>query len=228
MILRRIVKALLLVVVGLVALVGAYFGAAYALSRWAINDDFVGEDEGVLVALSSNGIHANLHFPLYAEGVDWTEVFPPADFPAMPWNPDTISFGWGSREFYMNVPTWDDFDLEYALVALSGIGESALHVTYWAPWPPDENYVEFRITPEAYRILVDHVQATIMPDDAGRAMRIPGYSYFGNDGFYEANGTYTAFMTCNEWVREALAAAGIRTGMWSPFPDALLDHVRTE
>lgn len=225
---RRLTKALLLLVTGIVALIGLYFGAAYALSRWPVNDDFADAAEGVVIALSSNGIHANFHFPVQAEGVDWTEVFPPKDFPATPWNPETISFGWGSREFYMNVPTWDDFELKYALIALSGIGDTAMHVAYWAPWPAGEDYVEFRVSSEAYRTLVDHVKATMELNEAGRAVRIPGYSYLGNDGFYQAHGTYTAFMTCNEWVREGLAAAGIRTGLWSPFPDALLDHLRPE
>lgn len=224
--LRRLLKWLALLLGGAVVAVGAYFGAAYALSRWPVNDGFASEPDGILIALSSNGMHANLHFPIRAAGVDWTETFPPADFPIPPPRPDTISFGWGSREFYLNVPTWDDLEFRYAVTALTGIGGSALHVGYWDPWLPDENYVEFRVTPEAYRVLVAHVLAAIEPGADGRPQQIAGYSYLGNDRFYEAKGTYTAFMTCNEWVRQGLAAAGVRTGLWSPFPDALLEHLR--
>lgn len=224
--LRRLLKWLALLLGGAVVAVGVYFGAAYALSRWPVNDGFASEPDGIPIALSSNGMHANLHFPIRAAGVDWTETFPPAEFPIPPPQPDTISFGWGSREFYLNVPTWDDLEFRYAVTALTGIGGSALHVAYWDPWLPDENYVEFRVTPEAYRVLVAHVLAAIEPAADGRPQQIAGYSYLGNDRFYEAKGTYTAFMTCNEWVRQGLAAAGVRTGLWSPFPDALLEHLR--
>ncbi|MGF1626697.1 MAG: TIGR02117 family protein [Alphaproteobacteria bacterium] len=226
--LKRLLKVLVLLIGAIVALIGIYFAAAFALARWTVNDDFVPASDGVVIALSSNGIHANLHFPIRALDVDWTKTFPPEEFPFPPLNPDTISFGWGSREFYLNVPTWDDLELRYAVTALTGIGGSALHVAYWDPWPPGEDYVEFRISDEAYRALVAHVLAAVRPDGAGRPHRIHGYSYLGNDGFYEAEGTYTAFMTCNEWVRQGLATAGIRTGLWSPFPDPLLDHLRTE
>jgi len=226
--LKRLLKGLVVLVGALAGLIGLYFGAAYALSRWPVNDDFADAPDGVVIGLSTNGIHANLHFPVRALDVDWTEIFPPKEFPVTPQFPATISFGWGSREFYLNVPTWDDLELQYAVIALSGIGGSALHVAYWDPWPPGEDYVEVRISPEAYRTLVAHVRSAIRPDAAGRPQQIAGYSYLGNDRFYEAYGTYTAFVTCNEWVREGLAAAGIRTGLWSPFPDPLLDHLRTE
>lgn len=223
---RRLLRILLLTLVSFACLAGLYFAAAFVLSRWPVNDEFRDDPDGIRIALSSNGIHANLHMPVRALDVDWTEIFPPSDFPAHPLKPDTIAFGWGSREFYLNVPTWDDLEAQYAFKALTGIGGTALHVSYWEPWPPGENYVEFRVTPEAYRSLVADVKATILPDAAGQPQQISGYSYLGNDGFYEARGSYHLFMTCNEWVRGALQDAGIRTGVWSPFPDALLDHVR--
>jgi uncharacterized protein (TIGR02117 family) len=225
--LRRLLRVVVVLVGGAAAAVGLYFAAALALSRWPVNDDFTAPADGIPVALTSNGMHATLHLPVRAMNVDWTQTFPLAEFPAPPAEPETISFGWGSREFYLNVQTWGDLDVEHALIALTGIGRSALHVAYWPPLPRGEDHVAFRISPEAYRVLVAHIRAAIATDAAGRPRLIPGYSYRGNDRFYEATGTYTAFTTCNEWLRRGLAAAGIRTGVWSPFPDALLEHLRT-
>lgn len=223
---RRVAKWLGIALAAMVALAGLYLGAAYALARWTVNDDFQSVAGGIPIGLSSNGIHANLHFPVQALDVDWTDRFPLATFPTPPVAPATIAFGWGSREFYLNTPTWDDFDLGVALTAITGMGGAAMHVSYWAPWPQGENYVEVRVSEAAYRSLVAHIEATMRTDDSGGPLRIPGYSYLGNDLFYEANGSYQLFMTCNEWVRDALADAGVRTGVWSPFPDALLDHLR--
>ena len=44
----------------------------------------------------------------------------------------------------------------------------------------------------------------------------PGYDVY--DAFYEANGRYSATHTCNSWTGNALAAAGVRMGWWTPFP----------
>lgn len=213
--------------VGIVAgLAAVYFAAAFGLSRIAVNDDFVPADHGVPIGVSSNGVHANLHLPVRALDVDWTDLFPPSQFPSPPTWADTISFGWGSRDFYLHTPSWADLDLWVGLKATIGIGGTALHAAYWPPLQEGDAYAVTLVSPEAYRLLVDHVLATIAPGVDGRPQRIAGYSYHGNDGFYEARGTYTLFRTCNEWVREALARAGVRTGVWSPLPDALLGHLR--
>ena len=74
--------------------------------------------------------------------------------------------------------------------------------------------------------LVDHILDTLALDAAGQPRRIVGYSYRGNDRFYEAQGFYSPIVTCNEWVRIGLADAGIRTAFWAPFPGALLRHLR--
>ena len=212
-----------LVVTGLAAL---YFGAGFGLARLAVNTDFAPAPNGIPIGISSNGIHANLHLPVEAVGVDWRDVFPPETFPQPPMWPETVSFGWGNREFYLNTPTWADMDPWVGFTSIVGIGGTALHVAYWPPLREGEYYVVVRVSPEAYQALVDHIRRTIEPDDAGDPVQILGYSYAGNDRFYEANGTYSLFATCNEWVRRALDDAGIRTGVWSPFPAALLDHVR--
>ncbi len=222
----RVARWLVWSLVVLVAVPSVYFGAAYGLARIAINTEFVPADHGVPIGVSSNGAHANLHLPVRALDVDWTAEFPPTDFPAAPLWADTISFGWGNRDFYLNTPRWSDFDLWLGFKAIVGIGGSALHVAYWPPLLEGEAYTVVTVSPEAYLQLVAHIRETIAPDAAGNPQRIEGYSYSGNDGFYEARGTYTFVVTCNEWVRRGLAEAGIRTGVWTPLPEALLTHLR--
>jgi hypothetical protein len=61
-------------------------------------------------------------------------------------------------------------------------------------------------------------------DGAPRRIDTPGY--FDTDAFYEGTGRYTLVLTSNEWVRRALAGAGIRTATWAPFDTALFWHLR--
>lgn len=49
-----------------------------------------------------------------------------------------------------------------------------------------------------------------------------GHGYGLADTFYAAKGTYSLLYTCNNWTGDALKAAGVRTGWWTPFPMGLL------
>ena len=40
--------------------------------------------------------------------------------------------------------------------------------------------------------------------------------------FYDAPSRYTALNTCNQWTSDTLAAAGIRTGWWTPFSGGVM------
>ncbi len=215
------------VIVGLTAL---YFGAAFGLAYLPMNGDaaLAADDSspGIVIGVSSNGIHANLHLPVVAAGIDWRQDFPMALFPDTPAVIDSISFGWGHKDFYLNTPTWDQFDPLVGAQAMVGIGDAALHVGYWPPQALGEHFVLTRISVEDYRALAAYIQAAIVRGDDGRPLWIEGFSYKGNDAFFEAHGSYNLFVTCNEWVRRGLAVAGVRTGWWSPFPGPLLDHLR--
>lgn len=68
------------------------------------------------------------------------------------------------------------------------------------------------LRPEEYRRLVAFIVVSRAKD--GRRWR--GYRAY--DVFYEALWRYDAVRTCNSWTGEAIAAAGVRVGQWTPFP----------
>ena len=57
-------------------------------------------------------------------------------------------------------------------------------------------------------------------------MRHDGYG--PQDVFYDAPGTYTLRNTCNQWTSNMLAAAGVRTGWWTPFAGGVMKWVRPQ
>ena len=227
----RLKHGLILVAAAIIVvpiLVGGYFAVAAVTARIPLNGAHSPPADGIRIGLMSNGAHANLHLPVVTDHKDWRTVFPPARFARTPYPLDTIAFGWGHREFYLTTPTWADLDPLVGLRAIFGIGPSALHVSYWPPVADGPRYVEVAVSAEAYRVLVDHVLATIDPGPDGRPQLVPHELYSGYDLFFEAHGRYSFVNTCNEWVQEGLAAAGLPTPLWSPLPGPLLAHLRRD
>ena len=75
---------------------------------------------------------------------------------------------------------------------------------------------------DEYRRLVAYIRAGFLTDAQGRTIPVAGRGYGPTDAFYEANGTYSALHTCNEWTGGALRAAGVRTGLWTPLSASIM------
>ena len=208
--LRRAVAALVLLVLGYAA-AGLAGGALPANAGWRA------PSKGVTIWVESNGIHTGIVVPKVAAGVDWRGWAPARDladprYGGYPY----LTIGWGEHDFYLGTPTWADVRPATVLAAAIGSERTLLHVEH-RPRPAgggDERAVVLR--PEEYRQLAAFIVATRPP----RPRRWRGYDR--NDVFYKARGRYNAVRTCNAWTGEALRAAGVRVGRWTPFPVTVL------
>lgn len=226
---KRGLKWIAFALSGVLCLALIYLGSAFVLSRIPVNATFRATQSGVRIAVVDNGVHSDLILPVRAEGIDWREAFPPSAYPGLNFHTmliDYVSIGWGHREFYLTTPTWRDLTPATAVEALAGVGGAVLHVTYWSRVGQHENIAWVTIPPGSYRALTAFIAASLKHDAVGQSLAVPGASYRRNDAFFEANGEYGPITTCNEWTSQALAAAGIRTGLWTPFPGAILDQLR--
>lgn len=222
--LRRTLLALL-------AVPAAYLLLALVLGLLPINPEFrptPAVEGGIGIYLRTNGVHADLVLP--ASGPhDWHAEFPPPSIVgaarlADPATQRWIAFGWGDREFYVHTRTWRDLRPATAAMALLGLGTGAMHVEYLAE-PRHYRVQRIDVSAAQYRALVAAVQAGFRRGADGAPRRIDTPGYFDTDAFYEGTGRYTLVLTSNEWVRRALAGAGIRTATWAPFDAALFWHL---
>jgi uncharacterized protein (TIGR02117 family) len=208
-----------------VLLPAGYLLAAVVCGLVPVNADFRPDPAGLPIYLRTNGVHAELVLPTSAGGVDWSGDHPASHMRALaaplPW----IAFGWGDAGFFASTPTWSDLRAGTALVALSGRGNGAMHVEYLAV-PSAYAGRELRLSPAQYLRLVEFVRASFARDAAGRPRPLAAPGYFDRDAFYDARPRYTFWYTSNEWVRRALAAAGVRTPLWAPFDVALFFQLR--
>lgn len=203
------------------AAVPVVFGlAAWIGSAIPRNANWSQPDRGVEIMVGTNGVHTEIIMPLVTPQKDWRTDFPVTDIGA-PDAPYThIAVSWGEREVFLNTPTWADLSIATALRALTG-GEGLLHVSHYVRPAPDDDFRPLRISAAHYARLVKRIERSVVP--AQSRISFPGY--FAWDVFYAAPGRYRWNNTCNQWTSDSLAAAGVRTGWWTPLAGGVMKWV---
>ncbi|MGQ0560105.1 MAG: TIGR02117 family protein [Sphingosinicella sp.] len=222
---RRPLKWLLRALLALLALPIAWFAAALVLGLVPANPSWrePPPGEGVTIFLRSNGVHTWIVVPKVHQAIDWRPYAPGTHLRDPRWGGAShVGFGYGNREFYLNTPTWGDLSLATAFHAAFGGGPPLLHVEHDHRPQPEEWTRRLRISEDQYQRLSGFIRARFRTDAQGRTLPLLGRGYGANDMFYEANGGYSFWLTCNEWTGKALRHAGIRTGLWTPLAQSLM------
>ena len=119
----RFLRVALRAALALAGAVALYFLAALVLSAIPLNRG-AGRSGPIEIFVRSNGVHADLVLPVRNDRFDWGPVAPASDAAdpraaAAQW----VAIGWGDRDIYRKVPTWDDLTPGLALRAGLGAGD---------------------------------------------------------------------------------------------------------
>lgn len=212
---RAMRRLLLILVVLLIGLPVIYVGVAFGLSIATKQQAFV-PHAGISIYACDNGVHADLVMPIWVGDVNWT-TFVPDVFPGRRFRPDYyLSFGWGSRDFYINTPRWSDVRVGTAVKALLW-DDTVVHVEYRARPTDEEGCGAWLVDDDGYNRIAAYVRGAFRLAD-GMPHPLPVAAGYGpNDVFYAANGRYTVFNTCNQWTGQALRTVGAPVASWTPF-----------
>jgi uncharacterized protein (TIGR02117 family) len=220
--LRRAGKALLKATGILLLAPFLYFVSALIGGLIPANPGWQPAASGVRVFVRTNGVHTWIMMPKVAAGIDWRPIALPEHIEDIRYAAgDHIAVGYGNRDFYLNTPTWGDLSLRTALAAAVGGGPSLVHVEHEHDPQPNEYQQPIMLSVAEYRRLASHIRASFELR-GGRSKPLIGRGYGPADIFYEARGPYNAYRTCNEWTGEALRAAGVRTGAWTPLSQSIM------
>ena len=220
---RRIRRPLRLIALALAAIPAFYLLAALVGSLAPVNRDWAEPDEGVIIYLASNGVHADIVMPAVAHGLDWRPLLPKTDFAAADPNAQWVAFGSGEERVYLETPRWSDITPRTIWSALTG-GKRVMHVE----WVDDPAYADraIRLRPEEYRRLWAAIRADFQLDESGKPTLIDHPGYGPSDAFYWATGKFNALKTCNTWAAGRLRVAGVETSLWPPFVQGLVWRYR--
>ena len=200
-----------------------YLASALALSVAYIPAKPVKCDARVTIYLQHSPVHADFVIPREAlSDATLAEIILPEPNGYGP--PPFLVFGLGDRDIYVNTPTWWDLKPRFALKAMFLPSDRAVHVE--PAYRAYEGWIPLEVCKSQIEDLEIYIRDSFIRDDNGRVKELEGLTFTGYDRFYEAIGTYTLFNSCNNWTNNGLKVAGIRTPLWSPFPQGVIHHAR--
>lgn len=183
----------------------------------------------VTIYLKSNGVHTDVVVPVKSEIMDWTTLIKPEHTDTKDTAYHYVGIGWGDKGFYLQTPEWKDLKLSVALKAALHLSSAAIHATFYhAIDTKDEKCVALNISNESYKKLVEYIKNSFRLNADGNSIHIPSNNdgYGDSDAFYEANGSYSLFYTCNTWTNNALKAAGQKAAWWALTDKQIFYHYK--
>jgi uncharacterized protein (TIGR02117 family) len=214
---------------GLVALpfiaAALFFLAAWVGSSIPRNSDWTEPAEGITIMVESNGVHTGIVMPVTSAVKDWRQTFPSAGETRPDGQmPTHIAISWGEKEVFLNTPTWADLKARTALrIALEG-GEGLMRVAHYVRPAPSTYHRPVRLRPREYARLVQRIEAALPPIGPDR-VRHSYDSFEPGARNYDALGRYTLTNTCNQWIGDVLAFAGIEMGLWTPLAGGVMKWI---
>lgn len=219
----KVFRILLYVLVSFLFFIIFYLSSAFICARITVNDT-ISKEGNITVYIKSNGVHTDLVIPVKSKKMDWSIVFPYANTKDKDTSSKLLALGWGDKGFYLNTPTWDDLTFSTAYKAMFGLSTSALHTTYLDTIEVSSTCKKISMTQHEYDLLVCYIKRTIS-SKKGSSIFIPTNAVYGKkDAFYEANGSYHLFSTCNTWTNGALKHSNKKACFWTPFDTGILNQ----
>jgi uncharacterized protein (TIGR02117 family) len=207
-------KIILKMILYLLAFFTFYLLIAYICSYIPVggNDDSFMKTKTIY--MNTTGVHLNII--IKKEDIDSTLLNELFHFE----EDNYFSFGWGDRNFYLETPTWSDLTFSNAFTALFTVSPSLMYVVRYEETYP--YWAEIEVTEEQLKIINEHIRSGFIMTN-GRLQKIPANNYGLNDTFYEGEGSYSLFYTCNTWVNEGFKKADIEAVLWTLFDFPLME-----
>ncbi len=189
------------------------------------NASFTPDREGTTIYVTTNGFHTDLTLPIRNQREDCFRVLAEENSGQSFSQYHYVSFGWGDRDFYLSSYENAFPSAGTILDALFVPGESLMHVTFYHRAPQLSTDVKsIRLSDAQYQRLVQFISGSFREEE-GRLVRLNQPGYGPNDFFYEAQGKYHLFQTCNAWTGAALREAGVKVSWWTPLESCVFFYL---
>ena len=211
----KIIKKLLKYTAIFVLSLMTYLLIVTLLSFVSVNEDLVENQKEIPIYILTNGVHTDIVLPIKNEHHDWSTQLKFEHTKSKDTTYQYVALGWGDKGFYLETPTWADLKASTAIKAASGLSTSAMHVTFYKHLKENQSCKKIQISLENYKKLVEFIKESFQTK-SGEFLKIETDAVYGkHDVFYEANGSYSLFYTCNSWANQALKATNQKAALWT-------------
>jgi len=159
------------------------------------------DDNPVVIYVAGHGWHTAIIVPA-------TDML--ARFPALRTRfggSQYLEFGWGDKDFYQA----EEPGVGLAGKAVLWPTKAVMHVVAVTgdvdDFFPNSEIHRLCLLQNHYAALLDFIAGSFRRTKAGAALPL-GKGLYGDSRFYEAEGNYTLFNTCNTWTAKGLKSAG--------------------
>jgi uncharacterized protein (TIGR02117 family) len=215
---KRLLRAALRAAALLAAVILGYLFAAGVGGYWS--NGHQARSGEYRMGLVIGPIHTDLLVPLtpavktrlafaIADGV-------PLDAPGAEW----LLIGWGARDFYTTAGTYADITARATFRGITG-DDAVIRMDAIGRITDFTGIPLIQLDAVQFAALLDHIAASFAPGPDGAPAPLDHPGFTASDRFYPATGHFNILNTCNAWVGETLAAAGVPFGRWTPTPHAM-------
>lgn len=192
-----------------------YVLSAYTLSKITVDKETDTKPE-VEIFILTNGVHTDIVMPTKNDQIDWSKQVQFKNTKSADSTYKYIAMGWGDKGFYLETPNWSDLKASVALKAATGLSTTAIHTTYYKQMRLGDDCKSIMISKAQYSRLINYINNSFQKEASGNFLLIKTDANYGKtDAFYEANGSYSLFQTCNTWANSGLKASGQKCCFWT-------------
>ena len=219
-IIKKLLKYLAIFILSLLM----YLLIVTLLSFVSVNEDFAENQKEIPIYILTNGVHTDVVLPIKNEHYDWSNKLKFEHTKSKDTTYQYVALGWGDKGFYLETPTWDDLKASTAIKAATGLSSSAMHVTFYKHLKENKSCKKIQISLENYQNLIAFINESFQTKSRD-FLKIETDAVYGkHDVFYEANGSYSLFYTCNSWANQALKAANQKAALWTISDSGIFRH----
>lgn len=212
---KKALKIALKIFLVLFGFILIYLIAVFSLSKITVDQEPDTKPE-VEIHILTNGVHTDIVMPTKNDQIDWSQQVQFKNTKAADSTYKYIAMGWGDKGFYLETPEWSDLKASVAFKAASGLSTTAIHATYYKSLKEGDDCKKMMISKEQYDRLIKYINESFQKDASGNFLPIKTNANYGKtDAFYEANGSYSLFHTCNTWANSGLKASGQKCCYWT-------------
>ncbi len=174
----------------------------------------------VRIGLARGPIHYDFLLPLNSDARARFGFAMEAGVPLLHPKARWLVLGWGAAEFYAKTAAVGEISVGPLAHAITG-DSAVLRLDVARPVDGLPGITFLTLTQGQYDALLTQIEESFARDGDGAPIAAALGSFGMTDAFFEANGQFNIFYTCNTWIGARLRGAGVPMGLWTPTPQSI-------